>query len=530
MKLVNEINNLKSKSIGITIGSFDGIHLGHNYLLSNFKQKCGKLSITPVVITFAPHPLIYIQNKENHLLLNSKNKIKILKEYGLEVIEIKFDSELQKLSGEQFFTDLLKELPNIKMVFCGHDFGLGDKKSLNYNQLKSFLVNIDVIQDEAFNIEKQKISSTLIREQVVAGDVEKAKKYLNRPFSLIGKIVKGNQIGREIGFPTANLSISPEYLIPANGVYVAEVWLDAQMSYLGVVNIGYRPTVTNDNTSTVEVHIINFDDDIYSRNIKIDFHSKLRDEIKFESKEELISQIKTDLIEASGYDIYNKFALIGKNISHSKSKSVYSSLLKTNLLSYSLLDYESEFDLPNLKDLAQKYKQISVTAPYKKFIYTKMDIVSKQIKEYESVNCFKLVNGKLVGTNTDLLAIDEILSELIKNNFQKILVLGNGSMSKIVQSLLNKYEFKFEVLSRKNNKLNFLNESIQENSLIINTCLREYSPNIDTNFNISFWDLNYNQPYKDKMISTKNLNYFDGNRMLMLQAKYALSFWNLKTL
>jgi shikimate dehydrogenase len=296
-----------------------------------------------------------------------------------------------------------------------------------------------------------------------------------------------------------------------------------------LANIGKRPTVTSDSSSTVEVHILDFDRNIYEKDIEILFYSHLRDEKKFTSREELVEQINEDIKTVRSRGLYKPFALIGKNISHSNSEKVYKELLKTKYISYTLLDYSSEDTIKNIKTNLEKYSYISITSPYKKFFFDNVDTVEPIVKDLGSVNCIKLLNNKIIGTNTDYFAIKEIISSLIKDNISNILILGDGTMSGLVQYILDTIKIDFKVLSRKNNQLENLTENVVENSLIINTCARSYSPNLKVSSSCTFWDFNYNQEYAEELNTNKFINYYDGLHMLTLQAKYALSFWNLKT-
>jgi len=529
MKLVNSKNLFKDKAVGITIGSFDGLHLGHDYLINNFIHHCKVLDIEPVVITFTPHPLVYLKGVSDFLIQNISTKKHIFeKKYGISYLEIEFDEKLQKLDGENFFKELRLEFPDIKLFFTGHDFGLGFNKSINYKKAKMLLPDVEVIQDVAFEKNDERISSSLIRDHLRKGNIKVINQYMNRPFSLIGKVVEGNKIGREIGFPTANVALDKVYIKPKDGVYICEVIL-GEDKFIGVANIGKRPTVTSDSSSTIEVHILDFDRNIYERDIEILFYNHLRDERKFTSKEELVEQINEDIKIVRTEGLYKPFALIGKNISHSNSENVYKELLETKYLSYTLLDYSSEDSIENIKTNLEKYSYISITSPYKKFFFKNVDTVEPLVKDLGSVNCIKLLNDEVIGTNTDFFAIKEIISSLVKDNVSNILILGDGTMSGLVQYILSTFKIDFKVLSRKNNQLENLSENIVENSLIINTCARSYSPKFKTTSSCTFWDFNYNQEYAEELNTNKFINYYDGLLMLTLQAKYALSFWNLKT-
>jgi riboflavin kinase/FMN adenylyltransferase len=529
MRLVSSTNISKNQDIGVTIGNFDGLHLGHDYLLHNFISECKKMNIEPVVITFNPHPLVHLKSVSSFLIQNIETKKRILRnEYNVSFVEIEFNNELQKMNGKSFFEALNRMLPNIKLFFAGHDFGLGVNKSINYNEAKLLLSDIKVIQDIAFEQNNIKISSSLIRKELNDGNIRAANQYLNRAFSLIGKVVKGNQIGITLGFPTANILIDEVYLIPKSGVYACEVIIGNE-TFLGSTNIGIRPTVTTDTSPTVEIHILDFDQTIYDEYIEIHFYRRIRDEIKFNSKDDLIKQIKDDVKFVSVKGLFKPFALVGRDIKHSKSEDVYIKLLNTNNISYTLLDYKSSSDIEDLKSLLNKYSYISITSPYKNYFFNKVDIIDESLKDLESVNCIKLFNNKVIGTNTDYFAIKEITLKLLQSKHSNILILGDGTMSNLVQYFLSSINKEFKVLSRKNNQLKELSKRVKDNSLIINTCSRSYTPTVESSCSCTFWDLNYNQSYALEFSKNKFINYYDGLGMLTLQAKYALSFWNLKS-
>lgn len=529
MKLANTTLNCLDQPIGLTIGNFDGVHLGHKFLLDNFIDKCKLKNITPVVITFSPHPLIFLKNKESFLITSASRRNNILDtEFDVKVIELDFCEELQKMSGEEFFSKLLISFPKLELFYAGHDFGLGVNKSIDFNQAKNILKDIECYQEKPFVPSSIKVSSTLIRKELRQGKVESANYLLNRPFSLTGEVTQGNQIGNTLGFPTANLSLDRSLIIPKEGVYAGSTFIE-EKEYLCVTNIGKRPTVTNDEVTTVETYILNFSGNLYGKELTINFYRHIRDELKFNSKDELISQIKSDIKNVEKSGIYSSFGLIGKNISHSKSESIYKKLLATDFINYALLDFDNENEITNLKSILSENRYVSVTSPYKKRVFELIDECEDHLKEFECINCIKLENNKVYGTNTDLLAIRDIIKLQNLARFKKILILGDGMMSKLVCYTLKEFGYDYEILSRKNNKLSQLSDSIIENTFIINTCARSFIPLIESTNIISFWDLNYDQPYKENLESQANISYFDGIEMLTLQAKYALSFWNLKT-
>ena len=219
-----------------------------------------------------------------------------------------------------------------------------------------------------------------------------------------------------------------------------------------------------------------------------------------------------------------KMALIGKNISHSKSKEMYEKILNEKI-NYTLLDYENTSEIPKLIDLLEDFPRISITAPYKNYIFENIDYFKENILDLESVNAIKLVDGKVWGTNTDLLAF-KYLYERDFSNFKNILILGDGNMSKMAQKYFHYMDKICKVYSRKKNNLQELSEININESLIINCCSREYQFNIQIPSNSIFWDMNYNLKHHKEYFTQNNLHYQDGIELLELQAKFALSFWN----
>jgi riboflavin kinase/FMN adenylyltransferase len=529
MELVNTTELIVKNNIGITIGSFDGLHLGHDHLLKNFVNLCQSKDLSPVVLSFSPHPRVHLKKCSDFLIQNTNTKkLFIENKYNVLFVEVKFDEKLQKLDGENFFQELKEKFPKIKMLFTGHDFGLGINKSINYNKAKALLTDVEVIQDVAFKVNDIKISSSLIRKKLKEGMISEVNQYLNRPFSLIGKVVKGNQIGRDIGFPTANVEVDDLYIKPKNGIYACEILIN-DTKFLGIANIGTRPTVTEDKNSTLEVHILDFNTDIYMKEVEVLFYKHIRDEVRFDSREDLIIQIKKDIKVVRKDGLFRPFALVGKNISHSKSDETYKNLLETQNISYSFLDFPSTDKIANIKELLKEHSYISITAPYKKFFFDNVDLVLPEIQNLGSINCIKLVGEKSIGTNTDYFAIKDILSNLLEAITSEVLILGDGAMSELIQTVLKSFSINFKVLSRKNSQLLNLSDLISENSLIINACARSFIPVFKTIYKCTFWDLNYNQQYSKTIQENKLIKYIDGYGMLTLQAKYALSFWNLKT-
>ncbi len=521
------LEEVQSSSIGITIGSFDGVHKGHQHVLSDFVEKCHKRGIRPVVISFSPHPLIVIRNIENFLIDSSHKKRQYLKEkFNIDLVEVEFNQNIREMSGEIFFSELSKQLKKIKLFYAGHDFSLGKGKCFTIKEAREKLSAIEVVEGEAFEQEKFSFSSTSVRDCLKNGEIEKANFILGHPFKLTATVKSGNKIGRTIGFPTANLSFCETQILPQDGVYFVKASLK-EKSYRAIVNIGVRPTVTKDNIRVVEVNIFDFNEEIYGEELDVEFYKKIRDERKFSSIDQLRAQITKDKLYCGTLSFYGRFGLIGKNISHSKSSEVYKKLTHNHYLDYHHYDLEEEGQI-DMKSFLKMTPFISVTSPYKKAVFERCDKFEGD-DTLKAVNCVKLEDDKVIGTNTDFYGIKEYLEALKAERFSRLYILGSGAMADIIGLVLRDRNIAFETLSRKNGNIDTVNLIKDKNTLIINATARSYQPPFPLSCSGTFWDLNYDQPYAEEALKSKTLKYIDGHDLLMRQAKYALSFWNLKT-
>lgn len=284
----------------IALGSFDGIHLGHISLIKECIEQAKINGCRSMIYTFENHPLSII-NKEltPKLLMSNKEKIRVLDKYGVEVICLAhFDKEYMKISPEGFVENLIKNY-NAKGIVVGFNnrFGyknLGDNELLRRmsEQLNFKLWIKDAVKDKDEIISSSKIRNIISEE----GDIEKGNKLLNRNFMLDGKVIKGKQLGRKLGFPTVNLDYNKDFVIPRGGVYYTAVEYKSEL-YKGITNIGYNPTV-NDEKLGIETHMFNFDKEIYGEYIRVYFIKRIRDEKKFSSLEGLIEQLRNDKIYA----------------------------------------------------------------------------------------------------------------------------------------------------------------------------------------------------------------------------------------
>ncbi len=303
MKYINssfEEINIDEK-LCLTIGNFDGIHKGHREIIKNLIQKTKISKFKSAILSFTPHPKIYFK-KQNNFMINSQLKKKeILESLGLDyLIDLHFNEKFTKLNHLEFEDKILLDKLNTKRILIGRDFQYGNRRKGNIETLRIFceknkiqLNEIDLIIDEQNN---NKISSSKIRENLHSGNIELANKDLSRIFSISGKVIKGDQRGRTIGIPTANIQYPQNTIIIPYGVYAVETKINGN-TYFGIVNFGVRPTF-NKEKPIVEAYLFDFDNDIYEKNIELFFYKQIRQEKKFNGIKELLNQINLDIAEA----------------------------------------------------------------------------------------------------------------------------------------------------------------------------------------------------------------------------------------
>lgn len=296
-KNINFTNYNNSNATIVTIGTFDGVHIGHQKIIKRLVDIAHKKHLNSVVLTFFPHPRMVLQNNNDIKLLNTiEERETILSDLGLDYLVVKtFTKEFANLSAEEFVKNILVDKLNAKHIIIGYDHRFGKGRSANIDDLKSFGKQYDFEVEEISvqDIEDVSVSSTKIRNALNDGEVITANTYLGYDFYITGKVAKGKGLGRKIGFPTANIEIAEDYkLIPKNGVYVIKTSIENKLVY-GMMNIGMNPTV-NGTKKTIEAHFFNFNNDIYNQTLKIEFVARLRDEQKFESVELLKKQLKLD--------------------------------------------------------------------------------------------------------------------------------------------------------------------------------------------------------------------------------------------
>lgn len=295
MKRIESLNEIIDDDFAITIGNFDGVHLGHQEIIKNISQSCKKSNLKFVLITFNPHPLQILRPRENFLINLENEKVELLSNLEIDyLLEIPFSRDLSTLSPENFLKSYILENSRVKRIYMGHDFAFGANKQGDFSFVKKYCSNLEVIKLDEFKKLEKNISSTIIRDHLINGEVEESTKLLGRPFYLKGTVVKGAERGRLIGFPTANINYGQIRITPKIGVYITTVEVRGK-SYNSITNVGINPTFKDDSIKTVETNIFNFDEDIYGEVLKVVFHKRLRDEKKFNGVNELVEQITKDV-------------------------------------------------------------------------------------------------------------------------------------------------------------------------------------------------------------------------------------------
>ncbi|MCU4676287.1 bifunctional riboflavin kinase/FAD synthetase [Catenovulum sp. 2E275] len=297
MELIRGIHNIKPKHQGcvLTIGNFDGVHLGHLSVLAQVKQRSAELSLPSLVMTFDPQPVeVLLPHLAPARLIRWREKYQLLSAQAIDrLLCIRFNQKVSQLSATDFVSELLVKKLGVKHIVVGDDFRFGCKRSGDFALLqtlgKSFGFTVEDTQ--SCQIAGQRVSSTAIRQAIADNDFGLAQQLLGRPYSVWGTVIHGQKKGRTIGFPTANILLNRK-VSPVQGVFVVTVKVDGR-SYQAVANVGYRPTVSG-KQNQLEVHLFDYQGDLYQKRIEVVFCKKLRDEKKFESFQALKHQIELD--------------------------------------------------------------------------------------------------------------------------------------------------------------------------------------------------------------------------------------------
>ena len=302
LKIVHSIKSfIADKPTIVTIGTFDGVHLGHQKILDQIITSAKDLDCDSLVLTFFPHPRMVLQEGTEMKQLNTMSeKTALLENLGINYLVVHpFDKEFSRLTAEDFVKQVLVDTFNVKKIIIGHDHRFGRNRTADINDLIGFgnEFGFEVEQISVKEINEVSVSSTKIRTALEEGNIELANEYLGYSYSLTGKVSKGKQLGRTIGYPTANIHIPEAYkLIPQNGVYIAKSIFNGETVY-GMMNIGNRPTVDG-TTQTIEINYFDFDRDIYDQTITVSLLKRMRSEQKFDSLDALKNQLALDKLTA----------------------------------------------------------------------------------------------------------------------------------------------------------------------------------------------------------------------------------------
>ena len=299
MKVHYGVENINIKCPVDTIGSFDGVHLGHACVIQHLKEKAANIDGESVIISFEPHPreVLYPREQKIGILTTQEEKIAILEKYGVDhLIILKVTLEFAQQSYNDFVKNILVDKLKIKGLVVGYDHRFGKDRAGNFENLQElankygFFLEKEVVFEE----DDVNVSSTKIRNALTVGDITTVNRFLGYLYSVTGKVVYGHHLGHKIGFPTANIQVADERkLLPAIGVYAVKVIIEQEI-FNGMLNIGIRPTVSNDGQVSCEVYIFDFSRDLYGKNITINFIDRIRGERKFNDIEELRAQLQKD--------------------------------------------------------------------------------------------------------------------------------------------------------------------------------------------------------------------------------------------
>ncbi|MEO6823992.1 MAG: bifunctional riboflavin kinase/FAD synthetase [Nitrosospira sp.] len=301
--------------IALTIGNFDGVHLGHQAMLARLKEAANRLDLAACVMTFEPHPREFFAPDQAPTRLTSlREKLELLAAAGVERMQVcRFDFDFARISAEDFIVRILQRGLAVRWVLVGDDFRFGARRAGDFAMLKAFSAKCGFEAEEmpAYSVNSLRVSSTAVREALTMGDLELVRRLLGRAYSISGRVVSGDRLGRKIGFPTANIQLKHNRP-PLSGIFAVEAemevhdavrlssprWMQAMR---GVASLGVRPTVHDNGKPVLEVHLFDFDQEIYGRHLRVHFLHKLRNEEKYPDLETLTKQIERDVEHAKNY-------------------------------------------------------------------------------------------------------------------------------------------------------------------------------------------------------------------------------------
>ena len=297
----------RGEPVALTIGNFDGVHLGHQAMIARLKRVADRLGVVSCVMTFEPHPReCLVPEQAPARLTDLREKLELLANYGVNRVQIcRFDHKFAGISAELFITRILLQEMNVRWLLIGEDFRFGARRSGDLALLQKFFSEPDELEVmPPVNVDTLRVSSTAVRDALISGNLDLAADLLGRPYSICGWVVDGMKLGKKLGFPTANIRLKHSHP-PLNGIFVVETsWCDDSghmRRVRGVASIGVRPTILECAQPLLEVHLFDFDEQIYGQRLRVDFLQKLRDEEKFPDMETLVKQIERDVDRAKAY-------------------------------------------------------------------------------------------------------------------------------------------------------------------------------------------------------------------------------------
>ena len=297
MKIIKNLQDYHQKTpLALSIGMFDGVHIGHQSIISQLNTVAKDKNLESAILTFWPHPrTIFYPNDDLKLLNTIEEKTYFLQKHSIQNLILQdFSEDFRNLTGAEFVKQILVEKLNVKHLIIGHDHTFGKNKSGNFSLLEKMApeLEFEVQQVQAVDFQERHISSTQIRKALSVGNIKEANEMLGYTYSVSGEVVHGKKIGRTIGYPTANIAVNSMKFLPKKGAYIVDVFVKKQ-HLKGMLSIGTNPTVDGKLVS-VEVYILNFSDDLYGEEISVNFREFLHDEIKFENLEKLIERLDED--------------------------------------------------------------------------------------------------------------------------------------------------------------------------------------------------------------------------------------------
>ncbi|MBO2697328.1 bifunctional riboflavin kinase/FAD synthetase [Shewanella algae] len=302
MELIRGIHNILPTHRGcvLTIGNFDGVHRGHAEVIANLVKKARHFGLPATLMTFEPQPQELFRGQDAPARLSLlRDKVKLLAELGIDrLVCVNFNQKFAQIPAKEFVEELLVRKLGVKYLVVGDDFCFGRARQGNFELLRSAgeQHGFAVVSTQSFLVGDHRVSSTMVRDALAKGNLEQARRLLGHPYTLSGKVAHGKKLGRTLGFPTANIAMKRK-VVPVRGVFAVRLWWDGSEQYDGVANVGFRPTVQGQNCQ-LEVHLFDFEGDLYGRKVEVELVAKIRDEKPFESLEALKKQIMNDADEA----------------------------------------------------------------------------------------------------------------------------------------------------------------------------------------------------------------------------------------